>query len=93
MATVAGYAAHFSIYYTNIRHALFLLKKLKAMDFNYYRIDKIRFEKGEITGTLVEKKYPFCPMRSTWDSTEFYDRLKISYLSYRSAKAYGIKTQ
>lgn len=90
---IVGYTARFTIYYSNIRHALHVLKQLRAMNFNYYKIGKIHFEKGEINGTLIEKEYPFCPLRSTWDSTEFYDRLKISYLSYRSAKAYGIKTQ
>ena len=86
-----GYVAKFTIYYSNIRHGLHLLKQLKAANFDYYRLDKICFEKGEITGILLEKKYPFCPIRSTWSDVEFYDRLKVSNLSYRSAKAYAFK--
>ncbi len=73
------------IQYKNVKHAIEAYKILKEIRLNYLNVGRLIPQSD--SSFLVElniKEYPYCPMRSTWDSVKLQDRIKLTSVKYKS---------
>jgi len=74
------------ITYKNVAHAIELYNILKSKPLNYLQLGGLIPQADQIF--LVElrvKKHPYCPMRSTWDTVKFNDKMLLSVGNHKTA--------
>lgn len=80
------------IQYKNIKDAIFIMQRIKALRLNYYKVHKTYFVKGAIKLHMIEKKYPSCPIRSTLFDVCFNEEGSFR-MSWRTAISFAYEVK